>query len=688
MRKVAVCIGLLLIAACVSQEGVVRDGETYGVTKGTFRGRWWSYYERGGSYLAGGFYEEAESDFRTALAQRGEDTWTARTYGMHFVEYFPNRELGVACYHLGRLDEAESYLQSSIGQVDTARAHFYLDEVKKAQIARGDLNDAQDPAVTASLADGAVVATPNVPLEIAAVDDTGVYAVKVNGRVLHQRGSAEKVTFEDELTLVEGAHQLEIIADDLAGKETAEAVTVNVDLTGPTVAVFEPGPDAVTQSERLTLRGAAVDRSGVASVRLADAVLAESAGDNRLAFAAEVPLANGENTFVLVARDAAGNETYSMVSVYRGNPRSAAAALWREQRLRGPVRTAAAGTERIVQILTSLTGAPEDEAIRIELRFPEPEQEYHKSHLPVKGTVYAKAAVSTLDINGQAIDIVPAEGQTDGQSQSFDRRVPLQIGDNLIKVAAADAEGHQAAVEVPLKAAYVAVEAPESRMAVAVLGFGGAADAALRESLRAQTETQVFETERFNVLDRIHLQDLLQEQELSAALGDPERALQLGKVVPANVFLVAEVIERGDEAEVYARAVDTETLRVVQTLDTHVPNKNDRDAVAFACDALAQRLKETFPRVSGEVLKVQGDKVLPNYTVEDGVREGMYILIVHQEEPFVDDATGEVLMEGEVTILGRARLTRVSDKASLAELVTGEGEQALAVEQGMPTITM
>ena len=124
-RRVLFAFAVLLVAGgCVSDPSAVRekDGRQYGVTDGVFRGRWWSYYERGTSYLAGGFHEEAAADFEQALKGRSRDTWRARTYGLHFVEYFPARELGVCYLRLGRLDEAERQLQEALAMVDTERA--------------------------------------------------------------------------------------------------------------------------------------------------------------------------------------------------------------------------------------------------------------------------------------------------------------------------------------------------------------------------------------------------------------------------------------------------------------------------------------------------------------------------------------------------------------------------------------
>ena len=124
-RIAAILAVYVLLAGCASKENAnyQREGVQYGTTKGVFHGRWWNYYERGSSYLSGKYYAEAMSDLRQALAGRGADTWRARTYGLHFVEYFPNRELGVAYFEQGNLEEAERYLRDTdmpLGQLSGA----------------------------------------------------------------------------------------------------------------------------------------------------------------------------------------------------------------------------------------------------------------------------------------------------------------------------------------------------------------------------------------------------------------------------------------------------------------------------------------------------------------------------------------------------------------------------------------
>jgi len=107
------------------------------------RGRWWNYYDRASVYLAYGHHQEALCDFDTAIGKRDSDRWDARTYGMHFIDYFPHRESGAAYYFKGQsatddgLKEqhylyAIDELEASLRQEESARAKFYLNRARKA----------------------------------------------------------------------------------------------------------------------------------------------------------------------------------------------------------------------------------------------------------------------------------------------------------------------------------------------------------------------------------------------------------------------------------------------------------------------------------------------------------------------------------------------------------------------------
>jgi hypothetical protein len=133
-------LGLLVVVAlgCVKAEvteSCIKEGRRYGITKGLFQGRWYHYYERGLSFAEGHCWGKAERDLREALKQRDDgDRRRARTYGMHFIDYFPHRELGIVLFNQNRYADAIRELEASLNTAVTAKAEFYLDQGRKALI--------------------------------------------------------------------------------------------------------------------------------------------------------------------------------------------------------------------------------------------------------------------------------------------------------------------------------------------------------------------------------------------------------------------------------------------------------------------------------------------------------------------------------------------------------------------------
>ena len=87
-----------------------------------FRHRWWNYYQRGISYADNRQWPQAIADFSAAIDQRDGDQRMARTYGMHFIDYFPSRELGILFFEIGQYEDAREVLERSIASSPSAKA--------------------------------------------------------------------------------------------------------------------------------------------------------------------------------------------------------------------------------------------------------------------------------------------------------------------------------------------------------------------------------------------------------------------------------------------------------------------------------------------------------------------------------------------------------------------------------------
>jgi len=90
---------------------------------------WFRLYNQGVRALKNGKYEIAVTKLQQALEVKDTDTKRIKTYGMHFIKYYPNRELGIAFYYLGRKKEALKYLKLSEGMEPSQRAQEFLSKL-------------------------------------------------------------------------------------------------------------------------------------------------------------------------------------------------------------------------------------------------------------------------------------------------------------------------------------------------------------------------------------------------------------------------------------------------------------------------------------------------------------------------------------------------------------------------------
>ena len=149
-------IGVSLLSSflfgCAVEKGKVytKGGQLYGKTDGLFKSEWDDYYLRGISYSEGGYWEDASADYlQKHCRKESDDQRRARTYGMHFIDYFPNRELGSLTTIRRRFKEAIEALETSLKNVETARAKFYLNKARKAWLDKTKL-DKTAPALSVS----------------------------------------------------------------------------------------------------------------------------------------------------------------------------------------------------------------------------------------------------------------------------------------------------------------------------------------------------------------------------------------------------------------------------------------------------------------------------------------------------------------------------------------------------------
>ncbi|MDH3745844.1 MAG: hypothetical protein OES47_12160, partial [Acidobacteriota bacterium] len=86
---------------------------------------WYEHYGAAEKALSNENWGDAIEEINSALEKKGDSGARVRTYGMKFVAYFPYLKLGIAYYHLGRLEAAHQALETEehLGAIAQSEKH-------------------------------------------------------------------------------------------------------------------------------------------------------------------------------------------------------------------------------------------------------------------------------------------------------------------------------------------------------------------------------------------------------------------------------------------------------------------------------------------------------------------------------------------------------------------------------------
>jgi TolB-like protein len=624
----------------------VRDGKEYGTVKGTFRDRWWNYYERGLSFAEGAFYNEAIEDFRRAASQRGEDQRTARTYGMHFVDYFPHREMGVTNYLLGNLEAARKELELSVTQFSTAKARFYLDLVRKGILKQSGVEKGA-PVITLALEKEEIWSKEDfVVIEGTAEDERYVSSVRIDGAPLFLDGSDKRIPFSKKLSLPQGRHVVRIEATNLLGGKASRMVVLNVDRTGPMIALNPVKVEEGAPENQVRVSGSLYDEAGVSGMMVNGRPYGVVEGT---ASSFDLLLNTKEGHVELVAVDRLGNRTSARIDLAKATG------------LSGRVRVAGLNEE---DFFAGLFGPKDTQPPMIRLSDWTDRQTVYMDRIYLEGEVSDDSEIVALKVNDASI----LRGK--GQRIFFSYVSELSEGENVLRVVAEDRDGNTARKDlIVIRKIPKAIQLSE-RMRLTVMPFdqkGAVSDASL--SYQDNLLNALVKQDRFRVVEREKLDVILAEQKLSRTqLIEKDTAVSLGKLVASQAIIAGSIIESRTGVEIVGRVIDTETSEVLATEDVYT---EERDLIGLkrTAEGMAIKFHRDFPLVSGIVIDRKDRFVLTDLGKDKILMNRR--LIVYREEPVKHPVTGKLLGMDQV-VLGHAWVSQLMPEMSKAELVGGK----------------
>ncbi|MBI2422690.1 MAG: hypothetical protein HYV27_07660 [Candidatus Hydrogenedentes bacterium] len=638
MRRGLLVLAGLFAAGCAATPATFeRGGVAYGVTEGPFRGRWWNYYERGRSFLDGGFFVEAEQDLGRALKERDEDQRWARTYGLHFVpQYFPNREYGVALYHLGNFQGAAAALETSYEQQPSARAACYL---RLAQHALSK-DDTERPRLDLSSANSEVpVSTSTLHFPITARDNTFIQSILVNGVELHVGAPAPELTASAAIALQPGLNPVRIAAVDAAGHTAEQQLEFFADFDGPALSFDEP----VELPGRIA--GVVYDRAGVTAVTIEgiDATLTPGA-NGELRFHADLDQQDLAPPLTFSAADTLKNRSegtvpLSVLHVAKAPTGFLLAAAPTVIPFSGNLNALVQGGQIIA--IAQASPAPATPSIRfVNL---DNGQHYLMEEVIAEVELIAPAGIQSITLNGQPVDFIPERAR-----QRVSRRIPLpEAGPVELVAAMEDASGNRHETRVTVERVLTEVESLAQKLSLAILGNiweGPNRDHQAEETFISDELTRIlFDQDRFDLVARNTLPQILTEQELAAAVGARNGASPLRDLVSAELFAVGMVRKDTDTIEIILQAINPENSQLMGYADV-AGRADTKDQLRSLVADLALRFAQEFPRVQGQIIDARSTtRLYTSLSSDDRIRPNMKCIVFRRGPEIRDSATGTLM---------------------------------------------
>jgi TolB-like protein len=221
--------------------------------------------------------------------------------------------------------------------------------------------------------------------------------------------------------------------------------------------------------------------------------------------------------------------------------------------------------------------------------------------------------------------------------------------------------------------------------------------------LSSDLVTYLVKTNKFDVVERSRMKDILAEQEFSeSGYVSPETAIKLGKLIGADYFVMGKIEQFDATAEnkkipytdtarkvyegkmtVNVRIVDSRGGKVVAANKVAVAHEDNNYNNEVTPDDFVETLKDKTVKamVNGivdgvfplKIVKVTGDKVYINRGAGVDFKVGDSLAVFALGEKLVDPDTGEELGSAEDEI-GRVEVTGIQKKFSTAKIVSGAGK--------------
>ncbi len=617
IRWIGISFLLVLLGCAVQPPPVMeRHGKEYGwpaAMQKNFRATWYDYYCCALSYADGGFYRQSLWALDRSLARRRSDQRMdrrrARTYGMHFLDYFPHREQGIAHFYLGRYEQAQTLLQRSIKEYPSEKAYFYLDQVRarllKTKAPSVPRLEVSFPGARADEAGRLWTAADPVQADIRAVDPQYIAGIVLQGQPVFMERSARRFSSREKLELTEGRHPIKVIAKNLREKTAKKRLILHVDRTAPVIALERLEPDK-------PVHGHLYDGSGRIRLFANRQAIPLPAGQ-----AVEFSLPQG---FVgeLIATDRVGNQSRMRIP-----PPPLAA--------RSPLLAFSGGLSDGSGPIQAGTG------LGIETPGWSEQETVFKEKIKLPIRVHGPHPLKSVFVNEQ-----PVPGRM-GRHLCFDPLLPLSVGPNPVRITAEDERGRKRHKIVMITRQVPLALQLNQRYGFVVHPLEASDSYENRPWIHQCFLADLWEKKRFQFQVRPALQSLLPagaQKYFKTPFPFESRAILMGNLYKSRKGL-----------EIAIRLVETQSSRIVALADVYGESLDKADIRRLSA-RLSQKLHRRLPLMQGGITHIQGQRIQlspESWVPQKGALSPGWPVLLYQHHPH--SARGS-----ETRIWGEARI--------------------------------
>ncbi|MEI7905585.1 MAG: CsgG/HfaB family protein [Candidatus Firestonebacteria bacterium] len=205
------------------------------------------------------------------------------------------------------------------------------------------------------------------------------------------------------------------------------------------------------------------------------------------------------------------------------------------------------------------------------------------------------------------------------------------------------------------------------KISMAVYDFDArTVNTAIADSVADYIQNSLFETGRFNMMDRKNVQKILKEQMFQkTGCSSTDCAVEAGRILNVSNMVLGSVSKVGSRFVISIQLVDVELSKIVVTDKVETDSE---DMLSAASTALANHFSKQVS-IKGKVLKVMSEnEIIVNLGSQDKIENDQELAIERLGESIKDDA-GKVIYQTR-TQVGKAKPKEILDEACRCEVVS------------------